>query len=418
MSWTHSTLGQECSILIGGTPNRNRPDYWDVSKKTANHWVAISDLVGRFISSTAERISSEGVKHSNVKFVRKGSVLLSFKLTIGRTAIANVDLYTNEAIAALQSETIDHLFLYYGLQSWNLLADVDQAIKGATLNKTKLNRIPICFPNDVEVQKAIASVINAVDICIEETEAGLEKHRRIKNGLINDLLHRGINAQGQLRDPAHQFNDSRLGSIPEEWEVSPVKDLCDEIVDCPHSTPKYEESGIPCIRTADMAPGKLMLQNAFRVSASTYHQRTFRLVPRQGDIIYSREGERLGIAASVEDEPLCLGQRVMLLRPKAITNSTFLTWAMNSPSFYNRVVLEQIATTSPHVNVGDVKKALIVRPESYEQRAIGQALTSPDLHEEKLKSCLNKLRRLKAGLMHDLLIKQVPVTSLISTLTH
>lgn len=415
--WATSTLGAECSIAIGGTPARNRPAYWDVDKQTSNHWVAISDLKERFITSTSERISDEGVRRSNAKLVKRGAVLLSFKLTVGRAAITGVDLYTNEAIAALQSETLDPLFLYYGLQSWDLIADLDQAIKGATLNKEKLKRIPISFPRDRDVQVAIASVLDIIDHAIERTEASLAKEFRIKMGQMQDLLTLGLDAHGRLRDPlTHRFKPSALGSIPEEWEAVYVEELCDDIVDCPHSTPKYEPSGIPCIRTADMVPGKLMLHNAFRVAPSTYQDRISRLVPRRGDIIYSREGERLGIAAPVEDEPVCLGQRVMLLRPKAETNSTFMTWAMNSPSFYNRVVLGQIATTSPHVNVRDIKKALVVRPEPPEQVLIGEALASDDSHRAKLLSCVEKLRRLKSGLMNDLLTGRVPVAPLLPKL--
>jgi type I restriction enzyme S subunit len=99
--WVTSTLGQECDIAIGGTPARNRPDYWDSENQTQNYWVAISDLKSRFITATSERLTNEGVANSNAKLVKRGTVLLSFKLSVGRTAIADVDVYTNEAIAAL-----------------------------------------------------------------------------------------------------------------------------------------------------------------------------------------------------------------------------------------------------------------------------------------------------------------------------
>jgi type I restriction enzyme S subunit len=103
----------------------------------------------------------------------------------------------------------------------------------------------------------------------------------------------------------------------------------------------------------------------------------------------------------------------MLLRPKAETNSTFMTWAMNSPSFYNRVALGQIATTSPHVNVRDIKKALVVRPQPPEQLLIGEALATDDSDRAKLESCVEKLRRLKSGLMNDLLTGRVPIAPLL-----
>ena len=94
--WTRGVLGQLCSIEIGGTPSRNMPEYWDAEKATKNFWVSIRDLNQRVVGSTAEQISDAGVKHSNVKLQQPGTVLLSFKLTIGRVAFAGKPLYTNQ----------------------------------------------------------------------------------------------------------------------------------------------------------------------------------------------------------------------------------------------------------------------------------------------------------------------------------
>lgn len=303
-------------------------------------------------------------------------------------------------------------WLHYVLCSLRL-ENYSEATGVPSLARPTLNGIRVPCPSPDE-QDGIVRILSTIDQAIEQTEALLAKQQRIKTGLMHDLLTRGLDAQGRLRDAStHTFKPSPLGPIPSEWAVVNVEDLCDDIVDCPHSTPKYETGGFPCIRTADMVPGRLLLQNAFRVSPCTYQERIARLAPRRGDIIYSREGERLGIASPVEDEPVCLGQRVMLLRPKAETNSTFMTWAMNSPSFYNRVVLGQIATTSPHINVRDIKKALVVRPEPSEQQLIGEALAADDEDKIKLLGQVEKLHRLKIGLMHDLLTGRVLVTPLL-----
>jgi type I restriction enzyme S subunit len=82
------------------------------------------------------------------------------------------------------------------------------------------------------------------------------------------------------------------------------------------------------------------------------------------------------------------------------------------------MVLDQIATTSPHVNVRDIKKALIVHPQPIEQRAIGKALAIDDAEIASLLNCVGKLRRLKTGLMQDLLTGRVPVTPLLATKTN
>jgi type I restriction enzyme S subunit len=177
--WKNSRLGEECSIEIGGTPSRSRPDYWDDAKEKSNLWVSIRDLRRSVITETAEHISDSGVKHSNVKLQPEGTVLLSFKLTIGRVALAGCPLFTNEAIAGLRSQGITHEYLYHGLQQWDLLNGVDQAIKGATLNKVKLRNIEFDFPKSLPEQLKIAEILSTVDRAIEQTEALIAKQQRM-----------------------------------------------------------------------------------------------------------------------------------------------------------------------------------------------------------------------------------------------
>src|SRR3546814_8583860 len=74
---------------------------------------------------------------------------------------------------------------------------------------------------------------------------------------------------------------------------------------------------IPCIRTADMVPGELLVEQAYHVSERTYRERSSRMALEPGDVIYSREGERLGIASPVGDVTVCMGQRVMALDRKS-----------------------------------------------------------------------------------------------------
>ena len=96
-------LGDVVEVLIGGTPSRANSDYFE-----GKHlWVSISEMNGQIIHDTKEKISDDGVKNSNVKLIPKGTTLLSFKLSIGKTAIAGRDLYTNEAIAGLVPKTKD-----------------------------------------------------------------------------------------------------------------------------------------------------------------------------------------------------------------------------------------------------------------------------------------------------------------------
>ena len=96
--YTVEKLGKVVDVKIGGTPSRSNYSYY---QNGTNLWVSISEMNGQVITSTKEMITDEAVENSNVKLIPKDTTLLSFKLSIGKTAIAGTDLYTNEAIAAL-----------------------------------------------------------------------------------------------------------------------------------------------------------------------------------------------------------------------------------------------------------------------------------------------------------------------------
>lgn len=163
--WQESALGDLCQIAIGGTPPRHKQEYW-ATNDGGHPWVAISDMRDAVILRTKERITDAGVANSNVKPVPAGTVLMSFKLTIGRVAVAGTDLFTNEAIAAFQpGAKLDKSFLPYWLEHIVANAETDQAIKGATLNKKKLAALSGVLP-PLDEQQRIAEVLRSVDEAI------------------------------------------------------------------------------------------------------------------------------------------------------------------------------------------------------------------------------------------------------------
>ena len=115
------------------------------------------------------------------------------------------------------------------------------------------------------------------------------------------------------------------------------------------------------------------------------------------------------LASPVGDEQVCLGQRVMMLRLARVTDPDFLLRVMNSASFYRRVVSGLGATTSPHLNVGDIQKQLVPRPCHTEQQAIGNSLSRQQRFILSEEVTLDKLKFVKHGLMHDLLTGHVRV---------
>lgn len=156
----------------GGTPSRKIGKYFGGN----NLWVSISEMQGNIIIDTKEKITNEGVKNSNVKLIPKGTTLLSFKLSIGKTAIAGVDLYTNEAIAALvpldKNQILDEYIFHYFTVSDLDLSHSGNNVFGKSLNIKYLNEyIKIPVPPLAEQQK----IINKINTY----EAEISKHKSI-----------------------------------------------------------------------------------------------------------------------------------------------------------------------------------------------------------------------------------------------
>ena len=157
-----------CDLVIGGTPSTKERKYYGGD----NLLVKIGDLTrthGMYVTDTEEKITKEGVENSNVKLIRKGTVLLSFKLSIGKVAIAGRNLYTNEAIAALipKDDKVLPKYLYYILPRLNM-AGARKAAKGQTSSKGRLEKMLIPLPS----RKVQETIIREM----EELDAEIRKH--------------------------------------------------------------------------------------------------------------------------------------------------------------------------------------------------------------------------------------------------
>ena len=166
-------ISEICTMNIGGTPLRSKNEYYENGKHI---WVSVSELKNKVIMDSKEYINDEGVKHSNVKLVKKGSVLMSFKLSIGKCAIAGVDLYTNEAIVAFHSneEKLFNQYLYYYLSTKDL-SDAGKGSLGAgSMNKGSLSELTIHIP-PIEFQQSILTRMDALQSQLTALES-LQRH--------------------------------------------------------------------------------------------------------------------------------------------------------------------------------------------------------------------------------------------------
>ena len=200
---------------------------------------------------------------------------------------------------------------------------------------------------EIDGQLQIVSTLHKIQSIIDDRMQELQK--------LDDLVKaRFVEMFG---DPIHNEN---------KWSKMPLDLACRVIVDCPHSTPNYltQDTGYMCIRTSIVKKNKILWNEIEFISESEYLQRIKRKKPEKGDIIYTREGAILGIAAIIDRKcNVALGQRSMLLSPdKRICTSEFLCTAMNFESFLDNALKGVIGSASPHINVGDIKAFQMIMP--------------------------------------------------------
>ncbi len=366
--WRVEPVKRVAEFQTGWTPPTGRDDLYGGS----NIWVTIGDLGGRVVSESAKQVTDEAIELVGISASPKGSLLFSFKLSIGQVAFAGCDLFTNEAIATfLPGGELDLSFAYYALPVF-VVQNAAENIYGAKLLNQELIRTAALAIPPANEQAAIAVFLDRetakIDALVEEQLRLIELLKEKRQAVISHAVTKGLDPRAPMKDSDIEW----LGEVPEHWQLSKVKFATSHVVDCLHTTPTYEGDLIfPAIRTADIEPGRLLLDQTRLVSRKIYEERIQRLRPAAGDILYSREGERFGMAALVPDGvDLCLGQRMMMFRSNDENCSKYLMWTLNSNVVLQQVDLSTGGSTSPHINISDIVNFDIPRPPQDEQQQI------------------------------------------------
>ena len=156
-------------------------------------------------------------------------------------------------------------------------------------------------------------------------------------------------------------------------------DVCVLIVDCPHSTAKDEGRGIPLVRTPNIGKGRLELNGVHRVNETVYNQRIERAIPEAGDLILAREAPVGNVALILPGQKVCLGQRVVLIRPdKEKADAAFLTYYLLSDKVQHRLKNNANGAVVAHLNMNEIRNLEIDLPDLSEQKRIASVLSSLD----------------------------------------
>ncbi|MDI3285044.1 restriction endonuclease subunit S [Polyangium sp. 15x6] len=305
-------------------------------------------------------------------------------------------------------------WLYYALQTLNLDAvSQDTGVPG--LSREVAYESILAVP-PAEAQAKIAAFLDRNTAAIDELISKKEQAATLLAEQRQTILTRAVTTGLDSDVPTRLSDVATLGRTPLHWDTVRLKHVVARIVDCPHSTPEYEDDG-DCIvvRTSDVDRGRLDLERARRCSWATYWERTARMAPAFGDILYSREGERFGMAALVPDRvPICLGQRMMIFRVGARVDPMFLMWFLNSASAYAQVVQDTVGATSPRVNIPTVANIWIPLPPLDAQRAIASFVSTEvgriDAIRDRIDASIHTLNQYRQSLITAAVTGKIDVT--------
>ena len=158
-----------------------------------------------------------------------------------------------------------------------------------------------------------------------------------------------------------------------------LNDICEFIVDCPHSTAPDEGEGYPIIRTPNVGRGRLILDGVQRVSKATYDKRNIRAVPQKDDIIFAREAPAGNAAIIRAGQEVCLGQRTVLIRPdKKKVCPQFLAYYILAPKQQCELLGTANGATVAHVNIPIIRNMPVNIPKIEIQERIAEILSSYD----------------------------------------
>lgn len=158
-----------------------------------------------------------------------------------------------------------------------------------------------------------------------------------------------------------------------------LNDVCELIVDCPHSTEPDEGEGYPIIRTPNIGVGYLDLEGVQRVSKAAYDRRNIRAVPRPNDLILAREAPAGNVGIIREGMEVCLGQRTVLIRPNVEKVSPlFLNYYLNAPKQRHALLSNSNGATVSHVNMPVIRNLVIELPDREAQDRIADVLSAYD----------------------------------------
>lgn len=359
--WEVIKLKYKYHFQTGATPNTGKKENFEGELK----WANISDLNGSVVYDTTKHINKEAASKCSMNISPKGSLMYSFKLSVGTVAFCGEDMYTNEAIASFIPQKNDLKYLFYCAPIF-IIHNANRNIYNAPLlNQELIKNALICLPS-LNEQTAIATYLDThcakIDNLISIQQKRIALLQELKQSVITYAVTKGLNPNVEMKQSGVEW----IGDVPKHWEVLRGKYALSILSGFPFDSQKFEfeDNGVymPLIRIRDINGS----------STEVYYSGSYPIesVVKTGEVLIGMDGD-FNISKWKGTNAL-LNQRVCKLREDSSMNTHYAFYMLSSPlKAINSVTY---ATTVKHLSVYDIYNAFIPVPPTSEQAAIASYL--------------------------------------------
>jgi len=354
--------------------------------------------------------------------VKPDDVLITMMGTLGRVAIVPRDIGSAIISSHLLKITLDRQkmipkYLYYFLLSNYVYRQIIREARGIVmsgLNTTIIRSLLVPVPSIPEQQK-IASILSNVDSLMQQTQKEIEQTQRLKEGLMQRLLTKGI---GHLKFKKVKWLFGKYEEIPEDWEFRKLSDLAEkkkDIVAGPFGSnlvvSDYRTAGVPIIRLQNIQRNRFINKNIQFISNEKAEELSYHsYLPN--DLVLAKLGDPIGKTCKIpKDFPagIVVADVVRIRTSSKKSDQEFVEYVLNSEICEKQLNKERIGTTRPRVNLDQIRNLEFPCPPIQEQQKIASVLSNVDSEIQKQQEYKLKLETLKKGLMQKLLTGQIRV---------
>ncbi|MEW5815485.1 MAG: restriction endonuclease subunit S [Spirochaetota bacterium] len=408
-------LGDVTDIVSGGTPSTNRKEFWDGDI----YWCTPTDITAlygsKYLIDTARKISLLGLKNCSAEILPENSIVMTTRATIGECAINKIPVSTNQGFKSFIPKGINAEFLYYKLLTQK--SKFVQLGSGSTffeVSKKDITDFLIDIPPTKAEQTAIAAALSDADALISSLEKLIAKKRNIKQGAMQELLTGKKRLQGF--DQKKGYKQSEVGVIPKDWRVKPLGELFTFSGVFSATRDQLSDNGFCYLHYGDIHNSKKTF-----IDVSEEYQEIPKLkIPLKSVSAKSllNEGDIVFVDASEDDEGAskhivvrnrkCIvyisGLHTIVAKSKDESlDNLYKQFCFQTVNVKKQFKFFAVGTKVTGISKTNITKIHIPLPQKPEQTAIAKILTDMDAEIEALEKKLAKYRRIKQGMMQELL---------------